>query len=108
MVKTAGVSDIVRSALKKHVEHIDLAFIYGSMARNEELSSSDVDLMVIGSLGLGDIAVNLKKAEKVLGREVNLTIYSRKEFIQKLKEMDGFIKTIMAGKKIFIKGDENE
>lgn len=107
-VKTRGVADVLRHALKGFVSNIDVAFIYGSIARGEELATSDVDLMIVGNLKLADLASVLPRAEKALGREVNPTIYSLKEFREKIKKSDGFLKTVIAGKKIFLKGSSGE
>ncbi len=108
LIKTAGVADIVKVMLKKHLAEIDLAFIYGSIARGEEIASSDIDVMIVGNLKLSDLAPDLKKAEKSLGREVNPTIYSRRIFARKANEDDSFIKTVREDEKIFLKGDSNE
>lgn len=108
LIKTTGVADVVRSALKKHFDNIDYAFIFGSVARGEAMSESDVDVMIIGQLGMMDIFDSLEKTEKILLRPVNPTIYPQKEFTQKLKAGNSFLKTVMSGRKIFLKGNLNE
>lgn len=108
LVKTAGIADVVGASLKKFSDEIEVAFIYGSIARARELSTSDVDLMIVGGVRLSDLVPALKKAEKTLGREVNPTIYSAGEFSKKLKGEDAFIKTVRNDRKIFLKGNENE
>lgn len=105
-VKTSGVADVISEKLKKFSKKIDFAFIYGSMARFEDLSKSDIDLMIIGDVKLMDFTSAIKQLEETLGREVNTTIYSRKEFL-KSKET-GFIKTVLKNKKIFLIGTEDE
>lgn len=108
LVKTAGIADVVGASLKKFSGEIEVAFIYGSIARARELSTSDVDLMIVGGVRLSDLVPGLKKAEKTLGREVNPTIYSAGEFSKKLKGEDTFIRTVRNDRKIFLKGNENE
>src|SRR6516164_138836 len=71
--KTVGLIPTLRDALRPFAEEIACAFVYGSIARHEEHATSDVDLMVIGTVGLGDLAPSLRKAEKRLGREVNVS-----------------------------------
>jgi predicted nucleotidyltransferase len=107
-VKTIGIADVVRASLKKFDERIEIAFIYGSVARTEELSTSDVDLMIIGDVGLADITPGLRRAERTLGREVNPTVYSANEFARKRKEGDSFIDTVISDSKIFLKGNADE
>src|SRR6266704_7113838 len=51
MLKTVGLIDVLCEALDPFTDRIDWAFVYGSMARSEELVSSDVDLMIIGRVG---------------------------------------------------------
>ena len=78
------------------------------MARSEERSASDVDFMVIGSVGLSDLAPALKKAEETLGRSVNPTIDSPKEVVKKLSGGHHFLETVLKSEKIFVQGDEGE
>ncbi len=107
-VKTSGIADVINSSLRRFKGKIELAFIYGSVARAEELSTSDVDLMVVGDVGLADLAPGLIRAEKALGREVNPTIYSPQEFYLKRKEGDSFVDTVLSDSKIFLKGSDRE
>jgi len=108
LVKTAGIADVIRAGFEKVRGKVDIAFIYGSVARAQQLSVSDVDVMVIGEVQLGDLVPGLRRAEKALGREVNATIYSREEFARRLKKKDALLKTVLADARIFLKGNENE
>src|SRR5437868_10197031 len=54
ILKTAGLADVIRDALKPLANRIQWAFVYGSVARSQEHSASDVDLMIIGHVGLAD------------------------------------------------------
>ena len=108
LIKTGGVADVIKSVLKKHSDQIELAFIYGSMARGEEIATSDVDVMIIGKLKLSDFVSALKRAEKSLDREINPTIFSPKEFALKASKGDSFVKTVCEGEKIFLKGNPDE
>jgi predicted nucleotidyltransferase len=84
------------------------AFVCGSIARREEHATSDVDLMVIGSVGLADLAPTLAKAEKRLGREVNVTDYSVEEFRKKVADGDHFLITVPMGSLQFVKGEQRD
>jgi len=107
-VKTSGIADVINSSLRRFSGKIEIAFIYGSIARTEELSTSDVDLMIVGDVGLADLVPGLRRAEKALGREINPTIYSPQEFLQRRKEGDSFINTVLSDSKIFLKGNDSE
>ncbi len=106
--KTLGLIPTLRMALRPFSEKIVCAFVYGSIARREEHAISDVDLMVIGSVGLADLAPSLRKAEKRLGREINLTNYSVDEFRKKLAEGDHFLTTVLKGGRQFVKGEQRD
>ena len=108
IAKTAGTFHLLRSALAPLVKKIAFAFVYGSMARGDENGASDVDLMVIGDVSLDEILTQLTPAERGLGRAINPTVFSLKEFKSKLKEGNHFLKSVMRGKKVLLAGDEDE
>ena len=106
--KTVGLIPSLRVALGPLAHKVACAFVYGSIARREEHATSDVDLMVIGSLGLADLAPSLRKVEKRLGREVNVTNYSVDEFRKKVAENDHFLTTVLKGSLQFVKGGQRD
>jgi predicted nucleotidyltransferase len=106
--KTVGLIPTLRVALQPFANKIVCAFVYGSIARHEEQATSDVDLMVIGTVGVGDLAPSLRKAEKRLGREVNVTNYSVDEFRKKVAEGDHFLTTVLKGSLQFVKGEQRD
>ncbi len=108
ILKTAGLVDILREALKPLLKKIQAAFIYGSFASNSVKASSDVDIMVIGSCDFGEVVDALGKAQERIGREVNPSVYPADEFKKKMTAEHHFLKTVLAGPKIFLIGDENE
>jgi uncharacterized protein len=108
MTKTIGLADVLREALAPFRESIAFAFVYGSIARSEELSESNVDLMIVGDVGLADLSPAIQKAEERLGREVNPTLFSPQEFRKKLEQANHFLKTVVAGEKLFILGRQDD
>lgn len=106
--KTAGIIPVLRDTLKGFGDRIDLALVYGSMARGREHSASDVDLMVVGKLRQIDLVSTLRKLEGRFGREINVTLFSPEEFRRKRSEKDHFISTVLKGKTIILKGALNE
>lgn len=107
-LKTVGLQDVLVKSLKPFRQAIEVAFVYGSMARSAERSASDVDLMVIGDARLSDLAPALKKAEEALGRAVNPSVYSANEVVKKLSEGHHFLETVLKSEKIFLQGGERE
>jgi predicted nucleotidyltransferase len=106
--KTVGLIPSLRVVLAPFVDKIACAFVYGSIARREEHATSDVDLMVVGTVGLGDLAPSLRKAKKRLGQEVNVTNYSVDEFRTKVAEGDHFLTTVLTGTLQFVKGEQRD
>ena len=108
IAKTAGLVPVLKSALEELGDGIQVAFLYGSMARSEEVSESDVDLMVIGTVSLSEMVPALRRAEAILGRSVNPTVYSLEEFGRKARAHDHFLSTVLGGAKQIVKGNERE
>jgi len=106
--KTAGLGDVLRQLLEPLAEKIDAAFVYGSQAAGEPTAGSDVDVLVIGTLSFTELAAALAPAHDKLGREVNPTVYPPSEFRKKLRQRHHFLKTVTAGPKIFLIGDDHE
>jgi DNA-binding transcriptional ArsR family regulator len=108
IVKTAGLLDVLRDALAPLANRIRWAFVYGSVARGDEQSSSDVDLMVIGGVGLADLPPMLGRVRERLGRDVNPTVYSPAEFRKKLQAGYSFPRGVLDKPKLFVVGNEHE
>ena len=108
MVKTVGVSDVVRDSLESVSGKIKVAFLYGSIVTGTDTAASDIDLVVIGSAGFGDVTEALSAAEDKLGREVNPTVYSVSEFRKKVKEGHHFVTSLRNSPRIIVIGDEDE
>jgi predicted nucleotidyltransferase len=106
--KTAGVIPTLERMLNPFRKKIRSAFVYGSMARGRERATSDVDLMIIGEVGLADLAPALHKTEARLGREINITVYSPEEFREKMQARDHFLTTVLRGPKQFAVGGPSD
>ena len=106
VTKTVGMHDVLADALGPFRENINLAFIYGSVAQSRETERSDVDLLVVGNVDFDEVVEKLADAQKTLNREINPTVYSIREFGTKVR--GNFLKTVLADKKLFIIGDEDD
>ncbi|MGD0693933.1 MAG: nucleotidyltransferase domain-containing protein [Terriglobia bacterium] len=106
--KTAGAVPILRELLNHFGKSIVVAFIYGSVARAEEHALSDIDLMVIGAVGLSELTPALRAAEKHLGREVNATVYSVGELRKQVGRDNHFLTEVLKMPKQFVKGSSLE
>ena len=106
--KTIGVFGVLSSALRPLSKQIIAAFVYGSVAREQETAQSDVDLMVVGKATLDQVLSRVSTTEKAIGRSINPTVYSVAEFKSKLATENHFLTSVLKGQKVFLLGDEDE
>lgn len=107
--KTFGVAQLLAKALEGIAPRIKLAFLFGSVAKGTEKSESDVDLLVVSDdITLSDLIPAIRPAEEELGREVNPSMYSAKEFRRKLAEGHNFLTSVVQEPKAFLVGGERE
>jgi len=96
---SVGLVPTLQNALKG-IKQVEAAYIYGSFAKNETDASSDIDLLIIGQPEPRALATEVRKAEKVLHREVNYTVLKPQELRSRLKTHDAFVTDIWSGKRI--------
>ena len=108
LAKTVGLVDVLRETLRPHAKSIQIAFVYGSIARGDQRSESDIDLMVIGNVTLSGLSPALSKAEDRLRRPVNATVFSPREYRAKLESNNHFLRSVLTKEKIFVKGARDE
>ncbi len=106
--KTIGLRDVLTLALEPLSSQIEVAFVFGSMAKATEGPQSDVDLLVIGEATFGQVANAVYDAQLALAREVNPKVMSRGEWSEKKNAQNVFVKELMDKPKIFIIGSEHE
>jgi predicted nucleotidyltransferase len=106
VLKTAGLVEVIKSALDR--EGIEVAFIFGSLARSKERAESDVDLMVIGTIGLRSLSSRLAGVSEQIGREINPHALSIEEFRRRKQNGNHFLSNVLESPKLFIIGSEND
>jgi len=107
-VKTAGVADVLREALAALSVRIAVAFVYGSLAKGTGKAGSDVDVMVIGEVGFGEVVSALQSAQNTVSREVNPSVYAEEEFRAKCQAKHHFVTSVLKAPKVFLVGGEHE
>jgi predicted nucleotidyltransferase len=106
--KTFGVADALREALWPHASKIDSAFIYGSVASEQDTAASDIDLLVVSDqVAASDLAAGLASVESRLKRRISLLVYGRKEFRQRVREAHHFLTRVLERPRIMLIGDEH-
>lgn len=106
VLKTSGLVELVQDALRG-VE-IDVAFVFGSIAQGLETAQSDVDLMVIGGIGLRALTARLSGLAESMGREINPHVMSKKEYRTRHGTADHFVSQVLSGEKLYVIGTEDD
>lgn len=106
--KTSGMADLIRGALAPLADRIDVAFEFGSMASGSATSASDVDLCVLGEVGLADVVAAVLPLRERLGREINPVVMATSEFNSLRKKNDRFVTRVMREPKLFVMGSADE
>lgn len=107
--KTIGLAGPLREALAPLAPKIMAAFVYGSVAKNTDTARSDIDLMLLSDdISYGDVFAALEDVGNKLGRPVNPTILTRKEFTKRVGAQESFLTRVLAQPKIWIIGGEGD
>ena len=106
--KTAGIADLLREALATLGKKVQIAFVFGSIARGEETSRSDIDVLVIGTASLESVVKVLAPLQARLQREINPVVASKREIHSKLLARDRFMSRIALEPKMFLIGTEDD
>ena len=109
IAKTVGVAEPLRRALARHTHRIRAAFVYGSVAKGTDTGKSDIDMMVITDrLTYPTLYEALQPAEALLGRSINPTVMTTREWSAKQSVPDSFAKRISEQPRIFIHGSDDD
>ena len=109
VVKTVGLAEPLREALKPLSSAIRAAFVYGSVAKAVDRSGSDIDLMVISdSLTYGEVFAALDRVARSVGRQVNPTVYTVAEFSKRTREENAFVTRVLEQPKVWVLGSEHD
>jgi predicted nucleotidyltransferase len=107
VLKTSGLADVLRAALLPLAPQIAVAFVFGSMAKQQDTVASDVDLLVVSdTLGYGDVFGALEAASQTLGRTINPALYSAADFQARQLGDNAYINRVMQQPKIWLIGQE--
>ncbi len=106
VLKTSGLVEVLREAIRH--PGIQLAFVFGSLAHSSGNAGSDVDLMVIGTISLRQLAKLLSGVAAKLEREINPHSLSPEEFVKRRKTREHFITTVLSEPRLFVIGSEDE
>ncbi len=106
--KTFGLAMPIGEALAPLADRIELAFVYGSVAKRSDTAASDIDLMVVSDkLTYADVVSALHPLIERLGREINPTLYSRAELRKRREAGNAFVERVLAQPKLWVIGGED-
>ncbi|MGQ0835677.1 MAG: nucleotidyltransferase domain-containing protein [Gammaproteobacteria bacterium] len=106
--KTSGLVDVLREALKQLGSAVQIAFVFGSVAKGEEHGTSDIDVMVIGKSSFQRVVAALLPLQAQLGREVNPVVMTLVDFSGKRDGGDRFVTRVLREPKLFVIGTEDD
>ncbi len=101
--KTVALAAPVREALMSLADRIDLAILYGSVAKGTDTASSDIDILIVGDgLTLEDIYAALSPVEGDLERKISPTLYTSKEFSDRKAVNNPFLSRVLSGEHLML------
>ena len=109
VLKTMGLADVLRAALTPLEAQISAAFVYGSVAKQQDTALSDIDVLIVSStLGYADVFGALEPATLQLGRKVNPTLYTPEDIAKRLAKDNAFVTRVLQQPKIWLIGSEEQ
>lgn len=107
-MKTVGLAEPLREALAPLAGKIFAAFVYGSIAKRADTSTSDIDLMVVSDVvTYADVYATLERVSTKLGRTINPTVYTRTQLARRIKQGAAFATRILKQPKVWLIGSED-
>lgn len=104
-VKTIGLgAEIIRNKVK--LGRIKYAMFSGKFARRIKDQPDEIDLLVVGTVVLPELALLVRDEEKKINSEINYTVMSEDEFVFRKKKRDPFILSILRESRVMLIGDE--
>ena len=96
-LRTYGVEKRLKDMMS-NIKGLKEAYLFGSYASNKMDSSSDIDLLAIGTHSVLELQRGITKLQKDTDREFNVMNLSPKEFEKKKKDKDPFVTSVLKTK----------
>ena len=109
VLKTMGLADVLRAALAPLEAQVSTAFVYGSVAKQQDTAHSDIDVLIVSAtLGYADVFGALESATIQLGRKVNPALYTPDDRAKRMAQDNAFVTRVLQQPKIWLIGSEVE
>ncbi len=105
VTKTTGLGKALLKN-KNRLGRVKFVMLSGRFARNISGSAEQVDLLVVGTVVVAEVAALVREEEVRKGREIFFTPMTEEEFVFRKKKKDPFILGILSGSRIMVLGDE--
>jgi len=99
IMTTVGVEEQLKSILRG-IDGVKEAYIYGSYAKNAMDTHSDIDVLVVGSVGVVSVQKRISKLQRDIDREISVTVMTQADFNRRRKAKDPFISGMLKQKHI--------
>lgn len=93
---------------KNRIGRINFCVFSGKFVRKMERKEDEVDILIVGSVVMVELASLIKAEEEKRGREINYTVMTNEEFEFRKKRRDPFLLGILTNSRVMIIGDEEE
>lgn len=99
------ITTVVKERLQELGTDVGAAAIFGSIARGEESTDSDIDvLLVTADLSRLAAQAHFKPTGRQLGRPVNVLVYTPHAWVTAVKEADPLVNDILSNPLVMLKG----
>jgi len=103
--KSTGVGrDIIENKAK--LGRIKYAMMSGKFIKGKKENPESVDLLIVGTVVLPELALIVKTEENRRKKEINYTVMTEEEFVFRKRRQDPFIFSVISGSRVMLIGDE--
>ncbi len=107
VVKTVALVEPIRQALEPLADRIELALLYGSVAKGTDTAQSDIDILIVAEdVTLEDVYSALAPVEADLNRKISPTLYTPQEFADRKASKNAFLTRVISGEHLVLIGGE--
>ena len=107
VAKTSGLGGAIHKNRNK-LGKLKLVMFSGRFVRRKERQQNEVDVLIVGSVVLPQLAALIREEEARRGQEINYTAMTTEEFEFRRSRRDPFLLGILGGSRIMIVGNEDE
>lgn len=103
--KTTGLgAEIIKNRVK--LGKIKYAMLSGRFVRKAKKNADEVDMIVVGTVVLPELALLVRNEEARLTTEINYTVMTDEEFDFRKSRRDPFIQEVLSVPRVMLIGDE--